>query len=388
MKSMKACLVQSTVHKSLMNQIRLQSTNVPPKTGILMLNMGGPNNLEEVGDFLRRLFEDRDIIQMPLQSFLGPIIAKRRTPAIQERYNMIGGGSPIQKWTRRQGELMCQILDKVCPETAPHKPYVGFRYAHPLTEDTLEEMETDGVQNAVAFTQYPQYSCTTTGSSLNAIYQHYASKNKETKMRWSFIDRWGTNEFLVKAFAELVKAELQKFPEDIRSDVVILFSAHSLPMKTVSRGDPYPAEVGATVNLVMKELDYSNGYRLVWQSKVGPVPWLEPATDKAIEALVKRGRKHLLLVPIAFTSDHIETLHELDIEYGDELAKKVGVETYRRVPSLNDHPIFIKSIADVVSKHLKDEKRISNHLLLRCPMCENPKCGQTKNWMKIQAAKV
>jgi len=95
--------------------------------------------------------------------------------------------------------------------------------------------------------------------------------------------------------------------------------------QTVSRGDPYPAEVGATVNLVMKELDYSNGYRLVWQSKVGPVPWLEPATDKAIEALVKRGRKHLLLVPIAFTSDHIETLHELDIEYGDELAKKVFI---------------------------------------------------------------
>ena len=122
------------------------------------------------------------------KSKLGPLIAKRRTPSIIEKYNEIGGGSPISEWTTKQGNLMCQTLDKISPETAPHKAYLGFRYAHPLTEDTLEKMENDGVENAVAFSQYPQYSCTTSGSSMTAIYQHYAARKAPSKMRWSVID--------------------------------------------------------------------------------------------------------------------------------------------------------------------------------------------------------
>merc|ERR1711911_223776 len=127
----------------------------------------------------------------------------------------------------------------------------------------------------------------------------------------------------------------EKVDPKIRNQVIILFSAHSLPLKSVNRGDPYPAEVGATVQLVMSQLKYSNPFRLVWQSKVGPLPWLEPATDKVLESYIKNGKKHFILVPIAFTSDHIETLHELDIEYGDELAKELGVETYLRLPALS-----------------------------------------------------
>ena len=127
------------------------------KTGILMLNMGGPRKADEVQDFLTRLFLDKDIIKLPMQKYSGPLLAKRRTPAIIEKYNEIGGGSPISQWTRKQGDLMCQKLDVKSPDTAPHKAYIGFRYAHPLTEDTLEEMENDGVERAVAFSQYPQY---------------------------------------------------------------------------------------------------------------------------------------------------------------------------------------------------------------------------------------
>ena len=151
-------------------------TGRKPKTGILMLNMGGPRKAEEVQDFLTRLFLDRDIIKLPFQSKLGPFIAKRRTPSIIEKYGEIGGGSPIFDWTTKQGDLLCRQLDKVSPETAPHKAYVGFRYALPLTEDTLDQMEKDGVERVVAFSQYPQYSCTTSGSSMTAIYQHYAGK--------------------------------------------------------------------------------------------------------------------------------------------------------------------------------------------------------------------
>ncbi len=178
---------------------------------------------------------------------------------------------------------MCEILDRTSPETGPHKPYVGFRYARPLTEDTLEQMENDGVENAVAFSQYPQYSCTTSGSSMTAIYQHYAKRSAPSKMRWSVIDRWPTHAPLVKTFADNIRKELKNFEEAKRKNVVILFSAHSVPQYVMNRGDPYPAEIGATVQLVMQELGWTNPYRLVWQSKVGPLPWLSPDTEKTIK---------------------------------------------------------------------------------------------------------
>ncbi|KAG7163130.1 ferrochelatase, mitochondrial-like [Homarus americanus] len=358
-----------------------------PKTGILMLNMGGPRTLDEVHDFLLRLFKDRDIIQLPVQDYMGPWIAKRRTPSIQEKYDEIGGGSPIFKWTDIQGKLLCERLDAQCPESAPHKHYIGFRYAHPLTEDTLQQMEDDGVENCIAFSQYPQYSCSTTGSSMNAIHQFYAKRSEESRMNWSVIDRWCTNSFLVKCFAENIQKELDQFPKEKQKDVFILFSAHSLPLRQVNRGDPYSAEVGATVQLVMEQLGFSNPYRLVWQSKVGPLPWLSPATDEAIKGLVQRGRRNMILVPIAFTSDHIETLHELDIEYAKDIGEEVGAECIRRCASPNDHPHFIEALVDVVSSHLNTSHRCSEQFLHNCPLCVNPSCFASKKWFRYMTKK-
>lgn len=351
------------------------SSTQSPKTGIMMLNLGGPETTEDVHDFLLRLFLDKDLIPLPAQSKLAPWIAKRRTPVIQERYKEIGGGSPIRMWTDKQGEGMVKLLDSLSPETGPHKHYIGFRYAHPLTEDTIDQMYSDGIEHAIAFTQYPQYSCSTTGSSLNAIYRYIEkSSHLKSDMKWSVIDRWPVHKGLVKAFTQGIESELKKFPEEVQDDVVILFSAHSLPMRVVNRGDPYPQEVSATVQYVMEALNHSNPYRLVWQSKVGPLPWLSPQTDDVIKGLTKRGKKNMLLVPIAFTSDHIETLHELDIEYAEDLAKECGVENIRRVPSLNDNPLFIESLADIVLSHLKNEKQCSRQLALRCPLCVNQTC--------------
>lgn len=351
-----------------------------PKTGILMLNMGGPSTLDEVGGFLSRLFHDKDLIPLPAQKQLAPFIASRRTPAIVEQYRKIGGGSPIRKWTETQGEKMVEILDKISPESAPHKYYVGFRYANPLTEDALSEMENDRVERGIAFTQYPQYSCSTTGSSLNAVYKYYKGLNVPSRIEWSVIDRWPTHQGLIKAFAQTITEELEKFPPEVKDDVVILFSAHSLPMSVVNRGDPYPQEVAATVQRVMETLSFSHNYRLCWQSKVGPLPWLGPQTDEAIKGFVKNGRKNLLLVPIAFTSDHIETLYELDLEYADELAKEVGVENIRRSNAMNDNKIFIQALADLVRNHVKSGDACSNQMLLRCPMCVNATCGKTKEF--------
>ncbi|PWA16000.1 hypothetical protein CCH79_00017733, partial [Gambusia affinis] len=372
-----------------------------------MLNMGGPEKLEDVHDFLLRLFMDTDLMKLPVQNKLGPFIAKRRTPKIQEQYSKIGGGSPIKHWTSMQGEGMVKLLDDISPDTAPHKFYIGFRYVNPLTEDAIEEMERDGVERAVAFTQYPQYSCSTTGrrpvgslwkripvrdnasspstgSSLNAIYRYYSNRGDRPKMRWSVIDRWPTHPLLVECFAEHIRNELLKFPDQKRDDVVILFSAHSLPMAVVNRGDPYPQEVGATVQRVMERLGHCNPYRLVWQSRVGPMAWLGPQTDEVIKGLSERGKKNILLVPIAFTSDHIETLHELDIEYAQVLAEECGVENIRRAESLNGNPLFMKALADLVQTHLKSNEPCSRQLTLRCPLCTNPTCGQTKAFFASQ----
>ncbi|KAL0963242.1 hypothetical protein UPYG_G00351590 [Umbra pygmaea] len=378
----KVARCSSTVSLCKQTSVRMQSTataaafaqptstatpeaveNRKPKTGILMMNMGGPEKLGDVHDFLLRLFSDTDLMKLPVQNRLG---------------------SPIKAWTTMQGEGMVKLLDEMCPETAPHKFYIGFRYVHPLTEEAIEQMEKDGVERAVAFTQYPQYSCSTTGSSLNAIYRHYKNRAVRPKMRWSVIDRWPTHPLLVECFAQHVLKELQKFPPEKREDVVILFSAHSLPLSVVNRGDPYPQEVGATVQRVMETLQHCNPYRLVWQSKVGPMPWLGPQTDDVIKGLCERGKKNLLLVPIAFTSDHIETLHELDIEYSQVLGEECGVENIRRAESLNGNPMFFQALADLVQSHLKSDESCSRQLTLRCPMCTNPTCGATKAFFAKQ----
>ena len=216
---------------------------------------------------------------------------------------------------------------------------------------------------------------------MNAIYQHYARRASESNMKWSVIDRWPTNKKLVQTFAQNILNVLETFEETKRKDVVLLFSAHSVPQYVMNRGDPYPAEVGATVSLVMEELQWCNPYRLVWQSKVGPLPWLEPGTEKTIEALVSRGQKNLMLIPIAFVNEHIETLHELDIEYADEIGKKVGAERIARCPTPNDSPLFIEGITGIVHNHLTNGPRINPQLLLRCPMCTNPQCGKAKHWL-------
>lgn len=249
-------------------QSRGFATPVPPvtqnatssrgPTAMVFMNMGGPSTTAEVGDFLSRLFADADLIPLGrLQNYLGPLISARRTPKIQRQYAAIGGGSPIRKWSEYQAEEMCKILDKLSPETAPHKPYVAFRYANPLTEEMYNRLLSDGFGSgkggrAIAFTQYPQYSCSTTGSSLNELWkwrQRLEGKSndgpgdimrrvngQDGTIRWSVIDRWPSHPGLIEAIAQNIEITLATYPEDKRHDVTLLFSAHSLPMSVVNRG--------------------------------------------------------------------------------------------------------------------------------------------------------
>ncbi|KAF8070131.1 hypothetical protein FPV67DRAFT_1412905 [Lyophyllum atratum] len=346
-----------------------------------MMNMGGPATVPETKDFLQNLFSDGDLIPLPFQRFMAPIIARRRAPQIEKQYTEIGGGSPILHYTQLQGEGMAKLLDELHPETAPHKAYVAFRYVRPLTEQTARQMKADGVKRAIAFTQYPQYSCSTTGSSLNEMFRR-GSAGDAGDVEWSVIDRWGTHPGFIEAVAQNIEAALAKFPASTRKDTVLLFSAHSLPMSVVNRGDPYILEVSASVSAVMDRLGHSNPFRLVWQSQVGPSAWMGMQTGEALKGLARLGQKQVVLVPIAFTSDHIETLYELDLEYAAE-ARELGIEVHR-AESLNESPVFIRALADIAAQHLRDcsagKGPVSTQFTLRCPGCTNATCGQQKTW--------
>jgi ferrochelatase len=347
-------------------------------TGIVMMNLGGPRSLDDVEPFLRNLFLDREIIQLPLQERLGAFIAKRRAPRVRGLYEAIGGGSPLYDWTTRQGRGMVERLDALCPETAPHRFYLAFRYTDPSSEQALRQMAADGVRRAVAFAQYPQYSCTTTGSSLNELWRAARRLGLAESFEWSVIDRWSAHPAFVRAMAAKVREGLGHFDESVRGDVVVLFSAHSLPRRVIDRGDPYLQEVAATVHDVMREIGGGHEYALSFQADVGPVAWQGPSTESVIRALGGQGRRHVLIVGIIFTSDHLDTLSEIDIEFA-EVAEQAGVTDFHRAPAPNDDPVFLDALAEVVADHLRDERGCSRQFTLRCAGCDNARCREILN---------
>lgn len=332
-------------------------------TAIVFMNMGGPSTVPETRDFLFRLFSDADLIPLgPFQNAIAKFITWRRTPMIEKYYTRIGGGSPIRKWSEFQASKACERLDKISPETAPHKPYVAFRYANPLTEETLKKMLDDGVTKAIAFSQYPQFSYSTTASSINDLYRLSKVHDPKGQINWSVIDRWPQHPCLINTFANHITTALEKFPENVRNDVVIQFSAHSLPMEIINRGDSYPAEVAATVYAIMQKLGFQNPYRLTWQSQVGPKPWLGAQTEKTCKRIASYDSiPGVVIVPVAFTSDHIETLHEIDIELKEVLDQPDKVI---RCESLNGDPLFHQGLADLVKEHIDSGKLYSNQLAL------------------------
>jgi protoporphyrin/coproporphyrin ferrochelatase len=349
-----------------------------PRTGIVMLNLGGPATLDDVEPFLLERFADREIIQLPFQRWLGPFIARRRTPRVRGLYAAIGGGSPILRHTEAQGRGMVARLDRLAPETAPHRFYIAFRYARPSSDDALRMMQADGVERAVAFTQYPQFSCSTTGSSLNELWRAASRTGLRDAFEWSILDRWPVHPGFIEAMTETVRDGLGQFAPADRERALILFSAHSLPLDVIDRGDSYPQEVGASVQRVVERLGTSNPYILAYQSDVGPVRWLGPSTAQVLRRLGARGQKHVLVVPIAFTSDHIETLSELDREYG-EVAHEAGITHYRRAPALNDRPRFLDALAEIVRDHLMSGAVYSSQYSTRCAGCTNLQCRNILN---------
>ena len=340
---------------------------MPVKTAILMINLGGPKTPELVKPFLVRMFSDTTFIRIPFG--LGPHIAKLRADkSVRKQYETIGG-SPLEQWTHTQGRLMVEQLDARSPATAPHKIYPCFRYCSPDSEEACQSVAEDSPERIVAFTQYPQYSCATTGNSLRELTQ-FLPQNTPV----SVISRWSTHPAYIQAWATIIGEQLQSFSDP--SKVAVVFTAHSVPAKVVWEGDIYAYEIAATVSNVMQQ--FNNRYHLFWQSKVGFQQWLAPGTDRGLTELGKQGVRDVLLVPIAFTQEHLETLFELDHEYVPA-ANKAGMNV-KRCPAPNDHPQFIDAMTQVVMENLHEGKHSYIPRCVHCPFPEEcQKLGRFQN---------
>ncbi len=327
-----------------------------PRTGLVLLNLGGPADLEAIRPFLDELFADREIIRLPGgalgQRLIARMIVRARLAKVTSYYAAIGGGSPILKYTAGQGEGLAARMDRRRPDLAPFKSYVAFRYAPPTSDDALRALRADGVERAVVVTLYPQYSEATTGSSLRELTRAMARTGFDGAVPLTTVDRWSDAASFLDLLASRVEAGLAAWPAERRRAAVVLMSAHSLPMSFVNDGDPYPAEIEATFQGVVARLrEPKPRCLLAFQSQTGPVRWLGPQTGDVIRQLGREGVQELLVAPIAFVSDHIETLYEIDVMFAHE-AREAGIRDFRRTESFNLDPRFFDVLADVVARAL------------------------------------
>ncbi len=317
------------------------------KTAIVLLNLGGPDSLEAVEGFLFNLFNDPDIINFPLsflfRTRLAKLISSKRAPKIQLQYEKIGGKSPILVTTKKQAVLLQESLQR----NINAKVFIAMRYWKPFTADALVEIEKYSPDKIVLLPLYPQYSVSTTGSSVNEWNKLIKSYESLCNVPVFLVEKYYLNDLYIKAIVERINSALEKFPAEVRNNVTILFSAHGTPVKLVKNGDPYSHHIRETVDKVVETGGYKQPWSLCFQSKVGPQKWLTPSTPEVIEENAAKGVKNVLMVPIAFTSDHLETLFELNIEYR-HLAEEKGIKQYEMTVGLNDSPTFISALEELV----------------------------------------
>lgn len=321
------------------------------RTGVLLLNLGGPEKLEDVRPFLYNLFSDPEIIRLPspwLQKPLAWLISTLRSKKSEDNYKEIGGGSPLLKITEAQAQA---LQAKLSEQGIDIQVYVGMRYWHPFTEEAIAKIKEDNIQKLVILPLYPQFSISTSGSSFRIIEEMWKNDSHLQKIEYTLIPSWYDHQSYLAAMSDLIKQELQQFENP--DQVQIFFSAHGVPKSYVTEaGDPYQKEIEECTDLIMKTLNTANPHTLAYQSKVGPVEWLKPYTEDALKELGEQNIKDLLVVPISFVSEHIETLQEIDLEYR-EVAEEVGISNFKRVPALNTHPVFIEALSNLTTEALE-----------------------------------
>ncbi len=323
--------------------------------GIVLLNLGGPWAPDLIRPFLLELFSDREIIRLSPFPFLQPLLARMivgaRIRDVIKNYRLIGGRSPLLRTTVAQGAALEAELARrgIRARVLP-----AMRYARPRAADVLRSFRRAGARRAVAVTLYPQYSVATTGSSLNDL-ERAARAEGNGDLRWlPPVREFPDHPRYVEGLAGTVRRALRRVSPARRDSAVILFSAHGLPRHFIDDGDPYVGQIERTRDAVLARLRVPNPVRLSFQSRAGPVEWIGPDTADVVRGLGREGVKALVVVPISFVSDHIETLFEIEMLYGG-MAREAGVEEFVRVPALNVDPIFVAALADLVEERVRAE---------------------------------
>lgn len=331
------------------------SSSPMPRTALLVLNFGGPETVDDVESFLLELFSDRDVIRMPfgdiLQRMLAHWIAPRRTREVLHQYEAIGGGSPLVAMSRRQLEgLADRLRDRGHGAVSLH---LGMRYTEPTIESAVDAALATGAERLVCLALYPHYSMATTGSSFNVVARQLAL-HRRLAMDVRHVPAFYRQEGYLEALTDRVVQALRSADDEPRPH--LLFSAHGVPASYLKRRrDPYVTQVQETVSLIMPRVEAGLGhavpYTLAWQSKVGPMRWVAPSTETAIENLAGVGVKSLVVAPVSFVGDHLETLYEIDHSYRKQ-AHSLGIRSFCRVAALDEHPRFLDGLADAVGPFL------------------------------------
>ena len=322
-----------------MNQKKESQKNI----GVILLNLGGPERLEDVEPFLFNLFSDRMIIRLGpafMQKTIARFIARRRAPKSAQAYAKIGGGSPLGRITADQA----QALEKKLSAFGNFTVSIAMRYWHPRARETLTALQNEGVQRIIALPLYPHYSIATTGSSVADIIE--AGQSFSPAFKIEAIGSWPVQPQYIKALATTINKGAESFGAE---KAQVVYSAHSLPVKFIQEGDPYVEHLKQTIAAV--EVISGMEGRLCYQSRSGPVEWLSPSPPDMLAELAKEGCKNVLMVPISFVSDHVETLYEIDMLYRD-MAHDLGIRL-ERSPSLNLEPEFINALQELILEKAK-----------------------------------
>jgi protoporphyrin/coproporphyrin ferrochelatase len=320
------------------------------RTAVVLLQLGGPDSLGAVEPFLYNLFCDPDIIDLPFaflfRKFLARTISRSRAPMVKEFYRYMGGSSPILRLTNRQARALESELKK----QGNFGVFVAMRYWHPFTESVVQQLQKEEIGRVVLLPLFPQYSRSTTGSGVNEWRR--ICKRFGYAPELHLIEEYADHPLLVDAYVRNVRIALQRVPPDDRKKVHLVFSAHGTPMKLVRSGDPYQSHIIRTCNAVVNTGAFGLPHYLCYQSKVGPQKWLEPSLVATIDRLAAERVSHVLVVPLAFVSDHSETLWEINHEVRSDALRK-GIRYFDMSPALNSSPLFIGALADLVRQTLR-----------------------------------
>ncbi len=316
------------------------------KTAVILFQLGGPDSLDAVEPFLYNLFCDPDIFDFPLASLirkpLARMIASMRAREVGHRYITIGSKSPILELTKLQAEALETELRKEIDA----RVFVAMRYSNPDIEFAVQSLSKAHFDKIVLLPLYPQYSKTTTGSSINEWHRQL-KKYKFSPPNEIIIKDFFDDHTYLESLVDQINLTLYKFVNIPSREIHLVFSAHGIPETLVTAGDPYKSQIEKTVELVLAKGNWNLPYTLCYQSKVGPLKWVGPSLTETITILSQTGNRYLLVVPISFVSEHIETLFEIDVE-ARQVATNLGVKQFEMMPALNAQPKFIKALKNLV----------------------------------------